>query len=184
MFLEYFVWGSWYVTISTWLSSSLHFTGEQVGIVGGATGVGAIVAPFFAWPGCRQICGDREDPRLLTPYRCAVAFSRIAPDRFSRALHHHAFVLSLLHADDSADQLAFVPPDGGPEAGVWADSRAGHRGLDRCRALHWFARPGGNAPPRRNRGRLFGPYGPLLLYAASHSAVGPGGEIFRRQALS
>ncbi len=47
MFLEYFVWGSWYVTISTWLSSSLHFTGEQVGIVGGATGVGAIVAPFF-----------------------------------------------------------------------------------------------------------------------------------------
>ncbi len=47
MFLEYFVWGSWYVTISTWLSTSLHFTGEQVGIVGGATGVGAIVAPFF-----------------------------------------------------------------------------------------------------------------------------------------
>ena len=41
------MWGSWYVTISTWLSSSLHFTGEQVGIVGGATGVGAIVAPFF-----------------------------------------------------------------------------------------------------------------------------------------
>ncbi len=47
MFLEYFTWGSWYVTISTWLSSSLHFSGEQVGIVGGATAVGAIVAPFF-----------------------------------------------------------------------------------------------------------------------------------------
>ncbi len=47
LFLEYFIWGSWYVTIGTWLSSSLHFTGQQVGIVAGATAVGAIVAPFF-----------------------------------------------------------------------------------------------------------------------------------------
>ena len=47
MFLEYVVWGTWYVTIGTWLSTAKHFTGQQVGLVSGTTAVGAIVAPFF-----------------------------------------------------------------------------------------------------------------------------------------
>jgi nucleoside transporter len=47
MFLEYVVWGTWYVTIGTWLSSTRHFSGQQVGLVYSTTAVGAIVAPFF-----------------------------------------------------------------------------------------------------------------------------------------
>ena len=47
MFLEYFTWGAWYVTFATWLSASLHLSGQQIGVAAGATAVGAIVAPFL-----------------------------------------------------------------------------------------------------------------------------------------
>ena len=47
MFLEYFIWGAWYVTLATWLTSSLHFSGQQIGLVAGTTAIGAMIAPFF-----------------------------------------------------------------------------------------------------------------------------------------
>ncbi len=47
MFLQYFVWGAWYVTLGTFLAIGLHFNGREVGWAAGTTAVGAIVAPLF-----------------------------------------------------------------------------------------------------------------------------------------
>ena len=47
MFLEYFIWGSWYVTMTSYMPANLHSSGLQIGAAYSALAIATMISPFF-----------------------------------------------------------------------------------------------------------------------------------------
>lgn len=47
MFLQFFIWGGWFVTLGTFLANNLNASGGQIGMAFSTQSWGAIIAPFI-----------------------------------------------------------------------------------------------------------------------------------------
>jgi nucleoside transporter len=47
MFLQYYVWGSWYVTMGTYMTTNLGSSGIQIGAAYSALAIATMISPFF-----------------------------------------------------------------------------------------------------------------------------------------
>src|SRR5438045_7466131 len=62
-FLQFFVWGSWLISLNVYLDKSLHFTGGQIGSIYATMGLAALFMPALLgivadkWINAEQVYG-------------------------------------------------------------------------------------------------------------------------------
>ena len=121
VFLHYFVWGAWYVTMGTYLNGTLEFKGGQIGLAYGSTAIGAMVSPFFAGIiadrffasqrllGCLHLVGAALLYYVSTTQSFAVFYPALIAYTISyMAGHGLTNALTLHHSKDPAKEFPLV----------------------------------------------------------------------------
>lgn len=93
MFLEFAVWGSWFVVFGNYLNDTLHFTGTQVGSLYGTMALGAILSNLVAG----QIA-DRFFPAQYMMAFCHLAGAVLLYLMATLHGYHALFAVSLAYA--------------------------------------------------------------------------------------
>ena len=116
MFLEFFVWGGWFVTLGSYLAQSLSASGVQLGAAYSTQSWGAIIAPFIV-----GLIADRyfNAERVLAVLHLAggVSAARTGPrDHVHCVSAGPVCLYGPVYADSGTGQLHLVPPAEGSRA--------------------------------------------------------------------
>ena len=176
MFIQFFLWGSWYVTAYLFLGK-IGFGGPEIGWTYSVGPIAGMISPFFV-----GMIADRffATERVLgvmhllgggAMFAAAAAMGGDSPlagaDQF---VVLRAYALLLPHA--GADQLAGTAEHDQCGAGVSVDPGVRHDRLDCSRHRDQRERMGRGPSDVLSRSRHINRDGPVQFHAAAHSAAG------------
>lgn len=96
MFLEFFIWGSWFVTMGTFLSKAFNATGAQTGAAYNTQAIGAIIAPFIIGLIADRFFSAQKILGVLHLVGGALLFLAASSDSFDK-FYPYIFVYMLLY---------------------------------------------------------------------------------------
>ena len=70
MFLQFFIWGGWFVTMGTYLATTLGASGAEIGSAYSTQSWGAIIAPF--------IIGRKPYPKVYGKLNVRISITAIS----------------------------------------------------------------------------------------------------------
>ena len=116
MFLQYVIWGSWYVTLNTYLTSTLHFSGTEAGAAFSTVSIACLVSPFFVGLVADRFFSTERVMAVLYALGalCMILLSRVTT--FCAGVRTAARLLSLLLPDHRA--LEFDRDAAGHQSGA------------------------------------------------------------------
>ena len=115
MFLEFFVWGVWFVTMGTYLAS-IGFKGVDIAAAYSTTNWGAFLAPFFIGMIADRFFSGAEGAGRAASGRRRPAVLGLDHPAAGPLLLGAAGLRPAVHADPGAGERHLVPPDEGSRA--------------------------------------------------------------------
>jgi nucleoside transporter len=95
-FLEFFIWGGWFVTMGTFLSQSFNASGSQLAMAYETQSIGAIIAPFIIGLIADRYFAAQKILGILHLVGAALLFLAGASENFS-SFYPYIFVYMLLY---------------------------------------------------------------------------------------
>ena len=112
-FLEFFIWGGWFVTMGTFLSQEFKASGGQLALAYETQSIGAIIAPFVI-----GLIADRyfEAQKILgILHIIGASLLYVASNsRFFKFLSLHFYVYAFVYAYVSFIKFCGISPNGRP----------------------------------------------------------------------
>ena len=136
MFLQYFIWGAWYVTMGTYMVTHLQSSGVQVAAAYGALAIATMISPFFVGMIADRFFAAQRIMGVLHLLGAALLF--LATTITNNAAFYWVILFySLLYMPTIAlsNSIAFSQMND-PGKTISMDTGIWNPGLDRCRINH------------------------------------------------